>query len=178
MWVPLRLAGRCRSPDVSPAMRKLTLSIALAGVLALPAAARAQATVQFRLDLPVVLPPMVVVSPGVRVVQDVDEEVFYTNGYYWVRRDGGWYRARDCRGDDWYYVQDPRVPPGLTRIPPGQYRRWHGRGPAYRPAPAPARYYAPPPARYYRGGDDDDQGHGHGRGHDHGRGKGHWKHDD
>lgn len=159
-------------------MRKLTLSIALAGALALPAAAGAQATVQFRLDLPVVLPPMVVISPGVRVVQDVDEEVFYTNGYYWVRRDGDWYRARDCRGDHWRYVQGPRVPPGLTRLPPGQYRRWHAQrapghrpAPAYRPAPAPVRYAPPPPARYYRD-DDGDRGHGHGRGHEHGRGHG------
>ncbi len=101
--------------------RRLVLLAALA--LLSPAVALAQAQVQIRIDLPAVLPPLVVVQPGIQVVQDFDEEVFFVNGYYWIRRDGRWYRARDHRAA-WVYVEPRRVPPGLVRIPPGHYRHW------------------------------------------------------
>ena len=64
---------------------------------------------------------MVVVQPGIQVVPDVEEEVFFTNGYYWCRHDDGWYRTRDVRRG-WYYMDEHRVPPGLTRMPPGKSR--------------------------------------------------------
>jgi hypothetical protein len=76
------------------------------------------------LALPPVLPPLVVVEPGVQVVEDLDEEVFFASGWYWVRRDGRWYRARDHR-QRWAYAEPRFVPPGLRRIPPGHYRRFH-----------------------------------------------------
>src|SRR5512144_943001 len=123
------------------------LRLVVAAALAAPALALAQASVQLRLDLPVVLPQMVVVSPGVQVVPDVDEEVFFYNGWYWVRRDDGWYRSHSHR-HGWYLVRPERVPRRLVAVPPGQYRRWHPPPPAPRRyAPAPARYGAPP-ARY------------------------------
>jgi hypothetical protein len=168
---------------------KLALTLVLTGALALPGLARAQASasIQLNLGLPVVMPQMVVVSPGIQVVPDVEEEVFYTRGYYWCRHDDGWYRTRDVhRG--WYYMDSHRVPPGLSRMPPGKYRKWHpehgyAHGPG-RYGPGPGRYapgprhagpspvrYAPAPARYDRGGDRDHgpkqrQGNGHGK---HGR---------
>lgn len=104
-------------------VRKLVLALALVG-LAAPVAA---AEVWIQMNLPAVLPPLVVVEPGVRVVQDFDEEVFLVGGYYWVRRDGYWYRARDYRAR-WYYVRPDRVPVALVRVPPGHYRHWHGHG--------------------------------------------------
>ncbi len=111
-------------------MRKTALSICLAGVLAAPLTASAQATVDFRINLPLVLPQLVVVSPGVEVVPDVDYEVFHVDGWYWVRHQDGWYRSRSHRGG-WVAVPVRGVPPGLMRIPPGQYRKWHPvRGPA------------------------------------------------
>ena len=166
-------------------MKKLALAIAL-----LPGLALAQASVNISIDLPMVLPKLVVVSPGVQVVPDCDHEVFYTNGYYWAREDDGrWYRSRNHRGG-WVYMEPRRVPPGLVRVPPGQYRRWHGRpyvAPA-RPAMVPNPGLRPPPPAYYeerhhhdRDEDRDDQGHGHGRGHDehgNGHGYGHEKHGD
>jgi hypothetical protein len=94
--------------------------------------------VQLRIQMgfPAVLPPLVVVQPGVRVVQDFDDEVFFTGGYYWVSRDGNWYRTRDHRGT-WRYVRLDRVPSRLVHFHPGQYRRWQhdeGRGwPDYYP---------------------------------------------
>lgn len=104
-------------------VRKLVLVLALVG-LAKPAAA---AQVWIQMNLPAVLPPLVVVEPGVQVVQNFDEEIFFTGGYYWVRRDGYWYRARDYRAR-WYYVRPGLVPVALVHSPPGHYRHWHGNG--------------------------------------------------
>ena len=98
-------------------------SIALAlSIMFLPAFARAQ-SVDIRVNLPAILPPMVVVQPGVQVVPEVQEEVFFHDGWYWVRRDHRWYRARDHRGG-WILVPERRVPPRLVAIPAGHYRNW------------------------------------------------------
>ena len=108
-------------------MRKLALGIALAGALSLPGPALGQASaevsVDLRLDLPVVLPQLVVVSPGVQVVSDLDHEVFLLDGFYWVRHGGGWYRSRSHRGG-WVLVPARGVPARLVKIPPGKYRRF------------------------------------------------------
>lgn len=134
-------------------MRKNALGIALAGALALPglAAAQASASVELRLDLPVVLPQLVVVSPGVEVVSDLEHEVFLVDGFYWVRHDRGWYRSRNHRGG-WILVPARGVPAKLVKIPPGKYKR-------FKPGKMKARH------------DDDDQGK---RGK---KGKKHGKHD-
>ncbi len=178
-------------------MRKTTFLLSLAGVLLAPALASAQAVVELRLGLPVVLPQLVVVAPGIQVVPDVDEEVFFTSGFYWVRRDDYWYRSPNPRRG-WVVVPGRAVPPGLTRMPPGQYRHWHpGRpppGPAYRggpvyrgggpapvyrggPAPVyrggPAPVYRGGPAPVYRGGGEGEWKHREG-----GRGEREWKHHD
>lgn len=153
----------------------------LIAALLLPGLAGAQ-SVSIGINLPVVLPPMVVVQPGVQVVRDYDEEVFYTGGYYYVRQDGGWYRSRDHRRG-WVLVPARGVPPALVRMPPGQYRH-------YRPAPAPVRYTRPGPAPVYerrevrreerredRREDRREHDRGEHRGHGNGHGKGHDKHD-
>ncbi|MBI5068234.1 MAG: hypothetical protein HZB56_08330 [Deltaproteobacteria bacterium] len=97
------------------------LAAFLALVIALPVEAQVQ--MQLRMGFPAVLPPLVVVQPGLRVVQDFDEEIFFSRGYYWVRRDAHWYRTRDHRGT-WRYVRDDRVPAPLRRHEPGRYRHW------------------------------------------------------
>jgi hypothetical protein len=127
-----------------------TIILALVALIGLPAVARAQASVSFQLNLPVVLPALVVVSPGVQVVPDVDEEVFFVDGYYWVRRDAGWYRSRTHRSG-WALVPARGVPARIGSLPPGKYKRWK---------PAAHR---------------DDHGRGHGDGGDHGRGDGYGK---
>jgi hypothetical protein len=95
-----------------------------AAALAAPVRAAGIFEATITLALPPVLPPMVVVQPGVQVVEDLDEEVFFANGWYWARRDGRWYRARDHRAR-WMYVEPRFVPRGLRGIPPGHYRRFH-----------------------------------------------------
>lgn len=104
-------------------MRKTALSIVLAGALTAPALVSAQASVDIRLNLPVVLPQLVVVSPGVQVVPEVDEEVFFVSGFYWVRHDSGWYRSRNPRGG-WVVAPVRAVPVALVKMPPGKYKRY------------------------------------------------------
>ena len=72
-------------------------------------------------------PPVVMIEPGVQVVEDRDDEIFLVDNAYWVRRGPHWYRAADHRGG-WVVVDGPGVPPALVRLPPGRYRRYkHGK---------------------------------------------------
>jgi hypothetical protein len=150
-------------------MHKLALAAAL--LIGLPAVARAQAAVDIRIDLPLILPRLVVVSPGIQVVPDVDDEVFFVDGYYWARRDRGWYRSRSHRSG-WVFV--PRgVPAALVKMPKGKYRRWKS-------APAAYRDDHGRDHRYDDHGRDhryDDRGHDH-RDDDRGRGRDRDRHDD
>jgi len=66
-------------------------------------------------------PPLVVVEPGIQVVPDYPEEVFFVDSWYWVRRDGRWFHARDYRAG-WSYVAAP--PAALIRLPAGKYKHW------------------------------------------------------
>ena len=102
-------------------MKKIASLLALA-LLSLPLAARAQVGVQIHVALPAAA-PMVVVQPGVQVVENQDEEVFFTNGWYWVRRDETWYRARRPHAA-FFYVEPRRVPVTLVRMEPGHYRHF------------------------------------------------------
>jgi hypothetical protein len=79
----------------------------------------------FTLRLPEVLPPLVVVQPGVSVVRDLDEEIFYSDGYYWARQDRTWYRAQDHRRG-WARVEGRYVPAAIVQSPPGRYRHYRG----------------------------------------------------
>jgi hypothetical protein len=97
--------------------------VALASVVALPAFAQVQISIQLPTITFSAPPPLVVVEPGVQVVEDNDEEVFFVDSYYWVRRGPRWYRTRDHRGG-WVVVDGPGVPPSLVRMPQGQYRRY------------------------------------------------------
>jgi hypothetical protein len=105
-------------------MRNLVVAAALAAALLVPRPAAAQVHVTLRLDLPVVLPALVVIEPGIQVVPEVNEEVFFVDGFYWVRRDSHWYRSHDHRSG-WVVVESRGVPERLVRIPPGHYRKWN-----------------------------------------------------
>ena len=79
---------------------------------------------------------MVEVQPGVLVVHDYDEEVFFVDGRYWMRgSDGRWYRASDYRGG--WVVVEPRVVPAHDRAPaPGRYKHHKGKPQKFRVANA------------------------------------------
>ncbi len=141
-------------------MRTL-LALFVAAAIGLPALARAQASVDVHIGLPVVLPQLVVVSPGIQVVPGVQEEVFFVDGFYWARRDRVWYRSPSHTGG-WVVMPGRGVPPGLARIPPGKYKNWKGGR-----AAAPAAYRGGPAA--YRGGPSVGGGHGPGKHKGHGK---------
>lgn len=106
-------------------------------VALLSAPAFAQVHVDIQVQLPTITfaapPPLVVVQPGVQVVEDNDDEVFFVDDWYWVRRGDRWYRAKDHRGG-WVVVEPRAVPVAIVKLPPGQYRHWkrnhesHGEG--------------------------------------------------
>ena len=96
--------------------------------------------VQVRVTVPTVrfevAPPIVQVQPGVMVVQDHDEEVFFVDGRYWMRsNDGRWYRASDYRGG-WILVEPRAVPISIVRLPPGQYKHYKSKPGKFRVANA------------------------------------------
>lgn len=114
------LAGlRRRLPRMKPLALALTLVIAAPGF----------AQVQVTLDLPRIVfpapPPLVVISPGVQVVEDNDDEVFFVDNWYWHKRGGRWYRNQTHNGT-WVVVEERIVPRPIFGYAPGSYRKWHG----------------------------------------------------
>lgn len=69
---------------------------------------------------------LVEVSPGVEVVADYDEPVFFADDYYWVNRGGIWYSS------GWYgggWVRAGRVPEHIRGIEhPEVYRHYRPAG--------------------------------------------------
>lgn len=109
-------------------MRTLVLALALTSSVSL-------AQVQVVVDVPTITfgapPPLVVVQPGVQVVEDYDDEVYFVDNVYWVRRGPRWYRSRDYRGG--WVVVERGVPTTLVKLPPGQYRHYKRGGPGKPP---------------------------------------------
>jgi hypothetical protein len=89
-------------------------------------------------------PDLVEVSPGVQVIADYDEPIFYSDGYYWRYGGNAWYRSSYYTGG-WAYATPP---PAIVRIDrPYTYAHYRPRGwqgHAARPA-------APPPRAGWRG---------------------------
>ncbi|HET9626007.1 MAG TPA: hypothetical protein VFP84_31820, partial [Kofleriaceae bacterium] len=90
-------------------------------------------------------PDLVEVSPGVQVVADYDEPVFYTDGFYWRYYNNIWYRSSNY-ASGWVYYESPPV--GVLRIErPYAYRHYRPAGYVVRSRPR----YRPAPVREYRG---------------------------
>jgi len=102
-------------------LNRTVLPLALLLALA-TSPSQAQVHVQIELGLPVA-PPLVVIQPGLQVVEGFGEEVFFHNGWYWCRRHDGWYRARSPRAR-FAWVEVRRVPRVLVQVPRGHYRNW------------------------------------------------------
>lgn len=109
-------------------LSSILVALALGGCFATVAEdGRVSGEAVFSLRLPEVMPPLVVVQPGISVVRDWDHEVFYADGYYWARQDRTWYRTRDHRGG-WGRVEGRYVPGAIAQSPPGRYRHYRGDG--------------------------------------------------
>ena len=112
-------------------MQMKTLALALAVLVAAPALAQ----VQVHIDLPRIVfpapPPLVVIEPGVQVVEDNDDEVFFVDNWYWHQRGGRWYRNQTHNGD-WIVVEERVVPRTIVKFAPGHYRKFRGGGPGHK----------------------------------------------
>jgi hypothetical protein len=76
--------------------------------------------VMYRAPLPQTT-SMVEVQPGVYVVADQEEPVFYANRFYWRYHDNGWYRTTGT--DDWIRIgRPPQVV--LSIREPQRYQRY------------------------------------------------------
>jgi len=83
-------------------------------------------------------PDLVTVQPGVQVVADYDEPVFFVDGFYWRFNDGYWYRSNNYYAG-WYFYERPPV--AVLRIDrPYTYAHYR---PAGYVARANVRYRAP-----------------------------------
>ena len=69
------------------------------------------------------VPEMVVVSPGVQVIANYDEPIFYNENYYWRNEGGFWYRSRTHSGG-WVRYQAPSAILSIER--PTAYVHYHG----------------------------------------------------
>jgi len=112
----------------------LMRTVLLAVVLVFPATSVARAAVDISISLPPLIvfsaPPEVVVIPetNVYVVPDLNEDIFFHNGWWWRPWEGRWYRSRDHR-TGWTHYRN--VPSFYKGIPPGwrddyQGHRWKG----------------------------------------------------
>lgn len=145
---------------------RLGFAVVLLACLSLPGAATAQVNVGIQIGLPVA-PPMVVIQPGVQVVENYPEEVFFTGGWYWARRGPAWYRARRP-GVTFVPVETRYVPARLVRLPPGHYKHWR------REEAREAKWQAKAERKQWKEHEKAErhQGHGNGNGHGHGHGHG------
>ncbi len=109
--------------SVPAAIGALVLAIAFS-----PTPALAQLSVQVGAPAPEfqiqIGGPLVAIGPGIWVLPNSDDEVFFNGGWYWARSHGRWYRSHGRRGG-WAVVQDGYVPRPLIGMAPGRYRQFH-----------------------------------------------------
>src|SRR5262245_11258211 len=104
-------------------------------------------------------PDLVYVSPGVQVIADYGEPIFYSDGFYWRYAGGVWYRSTYYTGG-WVYARPPVAVLSINQPYAYRYYRpagWRGRGHYAGPPPASSGWRgrpttaAPPPAAGWRG---------------------------
>lgn len=100
-------------------MKRIVFASVLSSLL-LSAPAFAGVSIGITFEAP---PPVVIVSPGVQVVEDSDDEIFVSNGYYYVYRDDVWYRTSDYHGG-WVVYDRERVPVFIRNSPHGHYKHY------------------------------------------------------
>jgi len=101
--------------------------VSIALVLLLSSGAAQAQVVDVQVSAPTITfeapPPLVEVSPGVQVVPDREQEVYFVDGWYWTRHGKHWFRTRDHRGG-WVVVGESEVPQTVVVIPPGKYKKY------------------------------------------------------
>lgn len=114
--------------------RILLVLAALAGLLSAGCTTRvygrgyARSYVRYSAPPPVVFvqaPELVYVEPGLYVVRDYDDPVYYSDGYYWSYRGGLWYRTAHW-SDPWVTVHVSAVPHTCAYRDHRAYVHYHG----------------------------------------------------
>ena len=121
-------------------MRSLLAASLLAAALAVGCAATVAADAYG--------PDLVTVSPGVQVIADYDEPIFYSDGFYWRYNSGVWYRSTYYTGG-WVYARPPVAVMRIDR--PYAYRYYRPQGYVGHARYGSPRYVAPAPTAGYRG---------------------------
>ena len=118
-------------------MRKLffgTLFLVLVLVFPIPTIAGVDVNVSIGLPLPPPIvfaaPPELIVLPETNayVVPDVDEDIFFYNGWWWREWEGRWYRSRNYDSGWGHYRNVPSFYRGIPSGWRNDYRdhRWRG----------------------------------------------------
>jgi hypothetical protein len=71
------------------------------------------ATGSARYSASATMPTMVYISPGVQVIEDYEEPIFYSSNVYWRFNGGVWYQSRSYTGG---WVRVTRPPATIVRI--------------------------------------------------------------
>ncbi len=104
-------------------------------------------------------PALVEVSPGVMVIEDYDEPVFYSDGYYWMNSGGIWMRS-SYHNHGWVRgYAAPRAVIGIRN--PRAYVRYRARPGVVRVRGRGGAVYRNGPARRDRRDDRRDDRHRH-----------------
>ena len=102
-----------------------------------------------------VAPDLVYAAPGVQVIADYDEPIFYSDNFYWRYYGGTWYRSSWYTGG-WVYASPPRAIVSINRPYAYVHYRPHGYVARNRPYVRDNRTYRGQPTvrdnrTYYRG---------------------------
>ena len=107
-------------------MSRITLPIIAALALATGCVAHGTGTVGYSASYTATTPDLVYVSPGVQVIADYDEPVFYSDNYYWRFDNGGWYRSSYYDRGWSVYARPPHAVISINE--PYRYRRYRPAG--------------------------------------------------
>jgi hypothetical protein len=116
-------------------MKKLflgTMLLVLAIIVPIPATAEVSINVGISLPPHIAFsaPPELIVLPGtyVYVAPDVDEDIYFYNGWWWRPWEGHWYRSRSYNSGWSYYRNEPSFYRGIHSGWRDDYRanRWQG----------------------------------------------------
>src|SRR5262245_57439667 len=93
-------------------------------------------------------PDMAYVAPGVRVIADYDEPIFFADGFYWYNADGYWYRSTYYTGGWAFVASPPRVIARIDR--PYAYVRYRPHNYVVHRRPVPVHRIERPVVRDHR----------------------------
>lgn len=120
----------------------------LVAALALPIAGCAPVEYRGAVAVAATTPDLVYVAPGVQVIADYGEPIFYSDGFYWWSLGGVWYRSGTYTGG-WISVSMP--PAAVVQIrEPYRYRHYRPSGYVVQRRPVPASRVQRPVVRDHR----------------------------